>query len=197
MSKKGQRTTSEALLFDDFINLLSHLHKDKKYQWELYCCISFCTACRISDVLSMTWNDILEKDELTKIERKTKKIRDITFNDSVRQRISELYVLMGEPDKKLPVVRNRHTGKPLTKEYINRTLKTFQSYYHLPIKNFSSHTFRKTFGRFVWDSMGRTMDALTRLCLIYAHDSPQTTMIYLGIRQEEIQSLYETIQLEY
>lgn len=48
MSVKGQITTAEPLEFKDFIRLLSGLHEDGNYLWELYCCISFCTACRVS-----------------------------------------------------------------------------------------------------------------------------------------------------
>ena len=51
MSVKGQITTAEPLEFKDFLRLLSSLHEDGNYLWELYCCISFCTACRVSDVL--------------------------------------------------------------------------------------------------------------------------------------------------
>ena len=80
MSVKGQSTPAEPLGFKDFIQLLSSLHEDGNYLWELYCCISFCTACRVSDVLSMTWKDVLERDALYKIEQKTGKTRQIPYS---------------------------------------------------------------------------------------------------------------------
>ena len=76
-------------------------------------------------------------------------------------------------------------------------LKTFRWKYRLPIRRISSHTFRKTFGRYVYDLMGRTMEALILLSMIFKHSSPQVTMVYLGIRQEEIEGVYNTIQLNY
>lgn len=45
--------------------------------------------------------------------------------------------------------------------------------------------------------MGRTTEALILLSMILKHSSPQVTMIYLGIRQEEIAGVYGTIQLNY
>lgn len=197
MSIKGQITTAEPLEYDDFIRLLSGLHEDGNYLWELYCCISFCSACRISDVLSMTWKDVLEKDALYKMEQKTGKTRQIPMNNSVRQRITELYRLLGSPNKRLSIASNTLTQKPYTKQHINRTLKVFRVRYRLPIKRFSSHTFRKTFGRYVYEAMGRTMEALILLSMIFKHSSPQVTMVYLGIRQDEIDGIYNTIQLKY
>ena len=112
MSVKGQITTAEPLEFKDFIRLLSGLHEDGNYLWELYCCISFCTACRVSDVRSMTWKDVLERGALYKIEQKTGKTRQIPFNENVQRRISSLYKLLGSPDKRQPVICNPKTKKP-------------------------------------------------------------------------------------
>ncbi len=123
MSVKGQITTAEPLEFKDFLRLLSSLHEDGNYLWELYCCISFCTACRVSDVLSMTWKDVLDRDALYKIEQKTGKTRQIPFNENVQRRITSLYKLLGSPDKRLPVICNPKTKKPYTTQYINDTLK--------------------------------------------------------------------------
>nr|WP_195461776.1 tyrosine-type recombinase/integrase [Alistipes sp. D31t1_170403_E11] len=197
MSQKGQRTTAEALEYEDFIRLLSSLHEDKNYLWELYCCISFCTACRISDVLTMTWQDVLKKSALYKIEQKTGKMRLITLNSNVQQLIVSLYELLGSPDKQLPVFCNTRTEKPYSKQYINERLKLFRWKYKLPIKHFSSHTFRKTFGRYIYETMGRSMEALILLSAILRHTSPRVTMVYLGIREEEIEGIYNTIQLNY
>ena len=122
MSLKGQITTAEPLEYNDFIRLLSGLHEDGNYLWELYCCISFCTACRISDVLSMTWRDVLEKDALFKMEQKTGKTRQIPMNSNVRHRIMELYRQLGSPDKNLTVMSNFRTQKTYTKKNINETL---------------------------------------------------------------------------
>lgn len=73
MAKKNQLTKSDYLPIGELKRLLDRLHKDKKYMWELYVRVSFCTALRVSDVLSLTWADILHKSSLNKREQKTGK----------------------------------------------------------------------------------------------------------------------------
>lgn len=197
MSVKGQITTAEPLEYSDFLRLLSGLHEDGNYLWELYCCISVCTACRVSDVLSMKWKDVLERDAFYKIERKTGKTRQIPFNENVQRRIASLYKLLGSPDKRQPVICNPKTRKPYTKQYINDTLKYLRVKYRLPIRRFSSHTFRKTFGRYVYDSKERTTESLILLSMILNHSSLNTTKVYLVIRQDEISGIFESIKLNY
>lgn len=145
MSVKGQITTAEPLEFKDFLRLLSSLHEDGNYLWELYCCISFCTACRVSDVLSMTWKDVLDRDALYKIEQKTGKTRQIPFNENVQRRITSLYKLLGSPDNGCRSSATQKQKKPYTTQYINDTLKYLRVKYRLPIKRFSSHTIPQDF----------------------------------------------------
>ena len=70
---KGQLTTSDYLPIEEFNRLCECLRKDKLYTWELYCRVAFCTALRASDVLTLRWSDILDTEELVKIEQKTKR----------------------------------------------------------------------------------------------------------------------------
>lgn len=197
MSVKGQITTAEPLEYNDFLRLLSGLHEDGNYLWELYCCISFCTACRVSDVRSMTWEDVLEKDALYKTEQKTGKTRQISFNKDIQRRIASLYKLLGSPDKRLPLLFNPKTRKAYTTQYLNYKLKYLRAKYRLPICRFSTHSFRKTFGRYVYDSKERTTESLILLSMILNHTSPNTTKVYLGIRQDEISGIFEGIKLNY
>lgn len=60
---------------EEYKKLLRLLHKDRQYLWELYARLAFCTALRVSDVLSLAWADILHKGSLIKIEKKTGKVR--------------------------------------------------------------------------------------------------------------------------
>ncbi len=191
---KGQLTTADYLPIEDFNRLVDGLHNDKQYLWELYCRLGFCTALRASDILSLTWKEVLGKDELTKIEQKTGKNRKIKFHTSVKSKIWELYTLIGKPDVFSPVICNPKTEKSYTLEYINRLLKNFRVKYRLPIKAFSTHTLRKTFGRYVYESSGRTPESLILLNSIFRHSSIEITKVYIGIRQTEIDQVYNSIQ---
>lgn len=190
---KGKLTTADYLSIDDFNTLVDGLHRDGEYLWELYCRLSFCTAMRASDVLSLTWEEVLNRERIDKIEKKTGKNRRINFNRSVSAKINELYNLLGQPDKKYAVFININTNRPYSLAHINRLLKKFRVRYRLPIKAFSTHTFRKTFGRYVYESNGRSAESLILLNSIFRHSSIDVTKVYIGIRQSEIDKVFDSI----
>ena len=196
MAKKRRSTCAEALEYNDFKRLLKGLRRDGLYKWELYCAASFCTALRVSDVRSMTWGDLLSQNDIVKLEKKTSKMRNIHLGASFRHLLDELYELSGSPELDTYIIPNDRTGKPMTTQHINKVIKSFIFRYSLPIKKFSTHTFRKTFGRAIWEMMGKTSEALTYLNLIFKHNNLMTTMIYLGIKQKEIEGIYEMIELD-
>ncbi|MFR9592593.1 MAG: tyrosine-type recombinase/integrase [Rikenellaceae bacterium] len=168
---KGKLTTADYLPIEEFERLVEGLRNDNQYLWELYCRLSFCTALRASDVLSLTWGDIFERDSFDKREKKTGKARRITLNKSVQNKIGELYELLKTPPLDQAIFLNSRSGRPYTIEYINRLLKLFKVRYRLPIKAFSTHTFRKTFGRYVYDTNGRSAESLILLNSIFRHSS--------------------------
>jgi integrase len=81
---KGQLTTADYLPIAEFYKLINNLEADGQYMWEAYCWLSFCTACRCSDVRTLRWRDVLNRTELVRIEKKTKKSRMVKFSDDVR-----------------------------------------------------------------------------------------------------------------
>ena len=83
---------------------------------------------------------------MTRIEQKTKKNRLIKFNTG---RAGEEPFPVRDARTTRPeqyIFLSPRTGKPYSLEYINRLLKVFKVRYRLPIRAFSTHTFRKTFG---------------------------------------------------
>lgn len=193
MSKKGQRTTSDYLPITEYWRLLQCLHNDQFFQWEAYCKISFCTSLRVSDVRTTTWGDLLNTQEFIKTEKKTKKTREILINKEIRDDIMRMHRLLGKPNRGTSVICNPRTGEPYTPQFINRKLKWFRWKYQLPIKRFSTHTFRKTFGRYVYESLGRTPDALVRLSQIFDHKNIETTRRYIGLDQVDIVQVFESL----
>lgn len=191
---KGKLTTADYLPIEEFNHLIDGLHNDREYIWELYCRLSFCTALRASDVLSLTWENILHKEYFDVTEQKTKKSRRITFNKSVTKKIAQLYTLIGEPDMKGSLFLNPKTKNPYSLEHINRKLKQFKMTYRLPIKAFSTHTFRKTFGRYVYESNNKSAESLILLNSIFRHSSIDITKVYIGLRQAEIDKVFNSIR---
>ena len=195
MAKKNQLTKSDYLPMDELKKLLNKLHQNKKYIWELYVRVSFCTALRASDVLSLTWADILNRSYLVKTEKKTGKTRKIPFNDRVQRYIEELYLLLKRPNPNELIFRSRVTGQPFTIQYVNQTIKKWKESYQIKIDNFSTHTFRKTFGRYVYDNHKDKGAALILLNQIFKHSSLEITKVYLAIREDEVNNIFDSISI--
>lgn len=193
MAKKNQLTKSDYLAMPELKKLLNGLHRDKKYIWEFYARLSFCTALRASDVLSLTWADIINRSYLVKTEKKTGKTRKIAFSERTQRYIDEAYLLMKKPNPNELIFKSKVTGEALTIQYINQIIKKWKNRYLINIGNFSTHTFRKTFGRYVYDTAKDKSNALLLLNQIFKHSTIEVTKVYIGLRQEEINSVFESL----
>ena len=194
MAKKNQLTKSDYLPMEDYKKLLYLLHKNRQYLWELYARLAFCTALRVSDILPLTWSDILHKGSLTKSEKKTGKVRKIPFNLNIQTRIEELYMLLKRPNPNELIFKSKFTGTSISPQYLNRIMKEWKIKYKLNIENFSTHTFRKTFVRYVYDTSENKSEALLLLNRIFNHSSVEITKVYICIRKDEINSIFDSIR---
>lgn len=194
MSVKGTITVSDYLPFEEYQRLISNLEEDKKYKWAIYCLMSFCLALRISDILRLKWKHILDHKGIVVTERKTGKTKYVPIGSKTSEHIHKLYEMSGKPSMESYIFPNKY-GKPMSRQYVNKELKNWKGKYSLKLGNFSSHTFRKTFGRYVYNKMGKTQESLVYLNRVFRHSSIATTMIYLGIRDEEISGIFEGINV--
>ena len=197
MSIKGSITTADYLPYKDYQKLVQSLINEKKYWWASYCILSFCTGLRYSDVCRLKWEDILDKRKIIITAKKTGKTHVIPIGQNASDHFTSLYNLMGCPNKEDFVLCNHKGGgnRPVSIQYINHTLKSWVFKYNLNIENFSTHTFRKTFGRYVYDKGGRDERTLMYLNRIFKHNNLDTTLIYLGIRDEEISNIFDSIRI--
>ena len=113
----------------------------------------------------------------------------------VQEKNRFLYEMLGQPAPEQYIFLSPRTGKPYSLEYINRLLKVFKVRYRLPIRAFSTHTFRKTFGRYVYELMGRSAEGLILLNQIFRHSNLETTRRYIGLAQEDIDKVFDSIRL--
>jgi len=194
MAKKGILTAADYLTVEEFNGFMDNLRSDKEYTWELFCRIAFCCALRCSDVLRLQWSEVLDKDEIMVVERKTQKSRKIPVNKTVKIKIRELYVLLGGPVLSRPIIYNPRTKRKYTIQTVNEKLKYFRCRYRMKINRFSTHTFRKTFGRMVYEKSGKSGESLVLLSRIFRHSSIEITMVYIGITQDEIDGVFSLIK---
>ncbi|WP_187388231.1 tyrosine-type recombinase/integrase [Seonamhaeicola marinus] len=137
---------------------------------------------RIGDLLKLNWND-LKGDEFDIIEKKTGKKRTIQINDNVKQAITYFKDSLIYEKEGFPFVSQKGTIYSI--QQVNRLIKK-----EFGVKRKSSHSLRKSFGRRVWDTNGRTDQALLYLSEIFNHSNTNVTRRYLGIREEEIRDIY-------
>lgn len=190
MSLKNTITTADALTWDAMLRLVRNLYRDGNYRLSLFvACASF-FGLRASDVLRLSWRDLLEGDTFTLTEKKTGKRRVVAVNKQLRAHVLDCYARLGEPSKFEAVFLSKKKTT-FTIQRINVLLKEAKKRYKLDIEHFSTHTCRKTFGRELVRLAGANSEmALIKLSELFNHSSTAITRRYLGLRQEEILECY-------
>ena len=193
MSLKYSNTTADFLLWDEAMNLTRKLAKDGNYKMSLLIALGCFTGLRISDILSLRWNQILDTDEFTIIEHKTKKKRTIRVNLQLKKHIRDCYEHIQPVGINTPILISQK-GTVFSIQRINGVLKEIKKKYRLQIGNFSCHSLRKTFGRQVYNMNGNNSElALVKLMELFNHSSVSITKRYLGLRQEELLNTYDCL----
>jgi integrase len=192
---KGKRLAATHLEWHIVTNLLQKLQKDKNYRLLLLVGIPVYTGLRIGDVLKLKWNDFLGKTDLTVVEQKTRKVREIRLNDKLREIVSYAYhsQMIIDPDE--PIFFNRYKTKVISIQYVNRALKKMALHYQLTDNptEWKSHLLRKSFGRHVFQNSNKSDLGLIILSELFGHSSISTTRLYLGLKREEFQNIYENL----
>ena len=194
MSQKHSYTTADYLPWDTMLNLTHRLYKDGKYRMSLLVACGGFFGLRISDLLSLSWKQILS-ESFTLNEKKTGKHREIKVNAGVQEHIKECYKALDIKDPHEKCFLNRY-GDVVSIQRINVVLKEIKVKYMLKdIQQFSTHSFRKTFGRKVVEMAGDNREmALIKLGEIFNHTSTSITRRYLGLRQQELLEVYNILQ---
>jgi integrase len=187
-----RQTTTSGMDWNMMLGLTERIKRDQEYRDYLLITMGCYFGLRIGDLLSLKWNDVLNKEELNIQESKTKKTRTITFNEKVIEAINlcsnELRLKNGHWDSEY-VFSNRWGGQ-LSTSYINKRLKIIFTKYNVKVQNPSSHTLRKTFGKRVYEMDGQSDRSLIYLSDIFGHSSTAITRSYIGITQEQIKDVY-------
>lgn len=193
MSLKNSNTTANYIEWNTMVDLVHRLYNDKMYRLSLLVgCGSF-FGLRVSDLKSLKWEHLLSGPRFSIIERKTGKRREIKINAAFQRHILDCYNALGVKHIDEHCFLNRR-GDVISTQMINRRLKAIKARYNLDVEHFSTHSFRKTFGRKIVDSAGEHSEmALIKLSEIFNHSSPMITRRYLGLRAEELEDVYNSL----
>ena len=194
MSAKNSYTTADYIEWNTAINLVHRLYKDKDYKMSLLIGCGIFFGLRISDILQLSWDMLLDDSSFELIEKKTQKRREVRINKGFQKHIWDCYIALLITDKSEKSFKSRER-RVYSIQRINMLLKDIKKKYGIKsVKNFSTHSLRKTFGRHVYeraDSNGET--ALVMLSELFNHSNIAITKRYLGLRKEEIMGCYDLL----
>ena len=178
--------TSDYMEWDVMLSLIRKLYRDKNYRISLLIGCGCFFGLRISDILTLTWEMLLSDNKFVLNEKKTGKRRVVKINADFQKHIQQCYKALNiKNDNEKCFISQKKTV--FSTQRINVLLKQIKKQYNLKIEHFSTHTFRKTFGRKVYESSGENANmALIKLSEIFNHSNISITKIYLGIREKEL-----------
>ena len=153
-------------------------------------------ALRISDLLELRWNDVLEGNKkkfkpIKLLEGKTKKKRNIQLNKTSQKALRELLNSLDTYTMEGFIFKSREgENKAISRQQALNILKDASR--SVGVKdNVGTHTLRKTWGYHAWKkgfSPALIMETLN-------HSNLSMTKRYLGIRQDEINDLYGSLNI--
>ncbi|MCX4268045.1 MAG: tyrosine-type recombinase/integrase [Lachnospiraceae bacterium] len=195
-------STTQPIKSKDALNQFKNYYLLQKPQPRNYTLIilGLNTALRISDILTLKWNDIYDdhtktmKKHLEVIEQKTGKSRTIALNRSICTTLKNYlsYSFQEKPYEKEQYLFLSQKGKnePISRSQAYRIICTAAKASGLD-QHISCHSLRKTFGYHAWKQ--GTPPAL--LMDLYNHSSYSITKRYLSIEQDERDEVYLKITL--
>ena len=185
--------TSDYMEWDVMLFLIRKLYRDGNYRMSLLIgCGSF-FGLRISDILTLTWDMLLNDDKFVLNEKKTGKRRVVKINADFQKHIRQCHnaLRITNDSEKCFISQKKMV---YSTQRINVLLKVIKKQYNLKIEHFSTHSMRKTFGRKVYESSGENANmALMKLSELFNHSNVGITKIYLGIREQELLETYDLL----
>jgi integrase/recombinase XerD len=138
------------------------------------------TGLRISEVLSLTVNQIDTENKRIRVLGKGKKLRDVVFTDDVLTLLQDYTDVRKTLDiKDTDILFLSRTGKKLSRQNINVNLKKYCERAGIE-KNITPHSLRHT----SITQMGESGMSVAKISAVAGHSSTTTTSRYLHIKTE-------------
>lgn len=159
-------------------------------------CTGINTALRISDILSLKWQDVYDfqihafRRHLSLMEKKTEKKTLIAVNESLRTALSLYMNTLSVCQPEHYIFHGKSPDTALSRSQAFRIIKSAGQETHLH-EHISCHSLRKTFGYHAWTSGASP----AVLMIIYNHSSFSITKRYLGIEQDDKDMIFLNLNL--
>jgi len=149
-------------------------------------CLGINSGLRVSDLLSLNVDDVRGKTHIELCEKKTGKIKKFPINSKL-EKLLNIYT-MNKPGNK-PLFVSRYDNR-LERTMVYRRLNEACAAVGVEA-NIGTHTMRKTFGYHHY----KQFKDVAMLQMIFNHSSPNITLRYIGIDQDEIDKSYKAFEL--
>lgn len=113
--------TSEFIPWDEYIRGLRNLKEENNHVVYLFSLLGGFWGLRASELLSLRWEDILDKTKLIVSASKGGKRREIVIIPDVREQIRESFEAINPVDKRRLVFRNPKSGNAYTTHFLSST----------------------------------------------------------------------------
>lgn len=145
------------------------------------------TGMRRSEICSLKWGDVLGQKEFT-VKTKRGKMRTFPLvNQFLVDKIAEVYE--NQPLDYYIFTSLNGPNAPLTQKGVNDFIRKRYLEYGVLTDHASSHSLRKTAGRYVYE-----MEGVEAACNFLGHTNVETTMRYIGVTREQRIQTYKKIE---
>ena len=148
---------------------------------------------RISDLLNLTVNDVIEngkiKNRIRLREKKTNKFKDFPLSDNSKLALRE-YLKSRDYKLNEPLFISRKNKGFLLRQQAYKIINDVAKSIGIKDK-IGTHTLRKTFGYHAYNN-GYDITLIQKL---FNHSTPAITLRYIGITQEELDDVYLSVDL--
>jgi len=165
------------------------MRKNLSPMYRLLFTIGINSALRVSDLLKLKAGDLRGKDFITVTEQKTGKKRRFKINAAIKREL-KAYLETHELADDEYLFKSPRGKKPLSRVAVWKALNKAAREVGIE-EELGTHSLRKTF---CWHAhrQGVSLATLQRLL---GHSHPEITMRYIGIRDDEINEVYDRVVL--
>ncbi len=157
---------------------------------------------RSSDLCGLTYRFFLKDDGTFKDSyslqpkktKKTGKFVKLYFNETVKKAITDYMKNHPVEDMNEYLFKSRKGNGHITEVHLGKVIKDAADEAGIE-RNINSHSLRKTFGYHVWHDAEDKEKALVMLMAIFNHSSVAITKKYIGILDEEIEDVFNSLNL--
>lgn len=182
MKEKGKiMTTVEPIRSIEHLQKLENYLRKKSPRDLLMFTIGTNCGLRISDIVALNVGDVRGKSHIRIVEKKTGKYKTFPINAKLKPMFDEF-------------TKGKRSDEPLFTTIFKNRMDRFGAYYILKTacevvklpEKIGTHTMRKTFGYHHY----KKFKDIAILQKIFNHSSPQITLRYIGIEQDQIDESY-------